>query len=196
MWTVNRSKEFFDNGIVNKTGGFKNRAIMPKTRVVVVDIKAFSDIYRIFQLHQFDCMDNAPGEYSTHLTREFHSSYAAILMNFAADTETTKHGKKDMAITWAPLNAIIVRGKLTDISEASINRMLHGPEYAAPASVGLFEGKHHEVTSYATMEEQDSLEKVLCWIVKQIAIDGENAVWVTTTPRLITKPLLSFPAEV
>ncbi|KAH0754686.1 hypothetical protein KY290_024956 [Solanum tuberosum] len=24
MWTVNRSKEFFDNGIVNKTGGIKN----------------------------------------------------------------------------------------------------------------------------------------------------------------------------
>uniref|UniRef100_M1DK76 Uncharacterized protein n=1 Tax=Solanum tuberosum TaxID=4113 RepID=M1DK76_SOLTU len=54
MWTVNRSKEFFNNGIVNKTGGFKNRAIMPETRVVVADVKAFSDIYRIFQLHQFD----------------------------------------------------------------------------------------------------------------------------------------------
>uniref|UniRef100_M1DCP5 Integrase core domain containing protein n=1 Tax=Solanum tuberosum TaxID=4113 RepID=M1DCP5_SOLTU len=57
MWTVNRSKEFFDNGIVNKTGGFENRAIMPETRVVVADVKAFSDIYRIFQLHQFDWMD-------------------------------------------------------------------------------------------------------------------------------------------
>uniref|UniRef100_M1DGJ5 Integrase core domain containing protein n=1 Tax=Solanum tuberosum TaxID=4113 RepID=M1DGJ5_SOLTU len=74
MWTVNRCKEFFDNGIVNKTGGFKNRAIMPETRVVVADVKAFSDIYRIFQLHQFDWMDNAPGEYSSHLTREFYSS--------------------------------------------------------------------------------------------------------------------------
>ncbi|KAH0679303.1 hypothetical protein KY284_020388 [Solanum tuberosum] len=92
MWTVNRSKDFFDNGIVNKTGGFKNRAIMPETRVVVADVKAFSDIYRIFQLHQFDWMDNAPGEYSSHLTREFYSSYAATLMNFVADTETTKRG--------------------------------------------------------------------------------------------------------
>ncbi|KAH0780907.1 hypothetical protein KY290_000505 [Solanum tuberosum] len=48
MWTVNMSKEFFDNGIVNKTGGFKNRAIIFETRVVVADVKAFSDIYRIF----------------------------------------------------------------------------------------------------------------------------------------------------
>ncbi|KAH0685649.1 hypothetical protein KY290_017171 [Solanum tuberosum] len=166
MWTVNRSKEFFDNGIVNKTRGFKNRAIMPEIRVVVADIRAFSDIYQIFQLHQFDWMDNALGEYSTHLTRKFYSSYAATLINFAADTETTKHGLKDMAITWAPLNSIIVWGKSTDISEVSINRMLHGPEYFAPAAVGLFEAKHHEVTSYATMEEQDSLERVLLWIKK------------------------------
>uniref|UniRef100_M1DLB9 Uncharacterized protein n=1 Tax=Solanum tuberosum TaxID=4113 RepID=M1DLB9_SOLTU len=49
MWTVNRSKEFFNNGIVNKTRGFKNRAIMPETWVVVADIKEFSDIYKIFQ---------------------------------------------------------------------------------------------------------------------------------------------------
>ncbi|KAH0736615.1 hypothetical protein KY285_012322 [Solanum tuberosum] len=118
MWTVSRSKEFFDNGIVNKTGGFKNRAIMLEIRVVVVDIKVFSDIYQIFQLHQFDWMDNAPGEYSSHLTREFYSSYAAKLMNFAADIETTKHGQKDIAITWGPLNSIIVRGKSIDISEA------------------------------------------------------------------------------
>ncbi|KAH0722909.1 hypothetical protein KY290_005575 [Solanum tuberosum] len=141
-------------------------------------------------------MGNAPGEYSSHLTREFYSSYAATLMNFVADTETTKRGQKYMAITWGPLNSIIVRGKSIDISEASINRMLYGSEYSAPVSVGLFEGKHHEVTRDATMEDQTSRERVLPWIEKQIAIDGENAVWVTTTPTLITKASLSFPAKV
>ncbi|KAH0725181.1 hypothetical protein KY284_001046 [Solanum tuberosum] len=84
MWTVNRSEEFFNNGIVNKTGGFKNRAIMLETRVVVDYIKENPDIYQIFQLHQFDWMDNAPREYSSHLAREFYSSYAATLMNFFA----------------------------------------------------------------------------------------------------------------
>ncbi|KAH0781386.1 hypothetical protein KY290_000984 [Solanum tuberosum] len=111
---------------------------MPETRVVVVDIKAFPDIYRAFQFHQFDRMNNAPGEYSSHLTREFYSSYSATLMNFAADTKTTKRGQKDIAITWGPLISIMVRGKSIDISEATINRMLHGPEYTAPTSVGLF----------------------------------------------------------
>ncbi|KAH0709099.1 hypothetical protein KY284_010526 [Solanum tuberosum] len=196
MWTVNRSKEFFYYGIVNKTGGFKNRAIMPETRVVVADVKAFSDIYQIFQLHQFDWMDNVPGEYSSHLTREFYSSYASTLMNFVADTVTTMRGQNDMDSTWGPLNSIIVRGKSIDIFEASINRILHGPEYFAPISVTLFEGKHHEVTSDATVEDQTSRERVLRWIPKKIARDGENAGWVTTTPTLITKASLSFPAKV
>uniref|UniRef100_M1E0A8 Uncharacterized protein n=1 Tax=Solanum tuberosum TaxID=4113 RepID=M1E0A8_SOLTU len=149
---------------------------MPETRVVVADIKVFSDIYRIFQLHQFDWMDNAPGEYSSHLAREFCSSYASTLMNFSADTQTMKRGQKDMAITWGPLNSIIVRGKSIDIFEASINRILYGPKYSAPSSVGLFEGKHHEVTSDAMIEDQNSRERVLRWIAKKIAIDGENAV--------------------
>ncbi|KAH0715017.1 hypothetical protein KY284_007922 [Solanum tuberosum] len=152
MWTVNRSKQFFNNGIVNKIWGFKNRVIMLETRVVVADIKAFLDIYRIFQFHQFDWMDHAPSEYSSHLNREFHSSYAATLMNFATDTNTTKRGQKDMAIIWGPLNSNIVRGQSIDIYGASINRMLYCPEYSTPVSIGLFEGKHHEVTTDATME--------------------------------------------
>ncbi|KAH0748361.1 hypothetical protein KY290_027593 [Solanum tuberosum] len=161
MWTVDRCEDFFNNGNVNKSGSFKNRPIMPETRVVVADIKAFPYIYQTFQFHQFDWMSNAPGEYSSHLTREFYSSYAATLMNFVVGIETTKWGQKDVAITLGPLNLIMVRGKSIDISEATINKMLHGLEYTAPASVGLFEGKHHEVTSDTTMEIQSSREKVL-----------------------------------
>ncbi|KAH0768738.1 hypothetical protein KY290_012719 [Solanum tuberosum] len=52
MWTVDRSEDFFNNGIVNKSGSFKKRPIMPETRVVVADIKAFPDIYQIFQFYQ------------------------------------------------------------------------------------------------------------------------------------------------
>ncbi|KAH0748213.1 hypothetical protein KY290_027445 [Solanum tuberosum] len=162
MWTVNRSKKFFNKGIVTKNESFKRHAIMPETRVVVVDIKVFPDIYWTFQFHQFDWMENAPGEYSSHLAREFYSSYAATLMNFVAETETTKCGQRDNAITWVPLNSIIVRGESIDISEATINRMLHGPNYTVPFSVGLFEGKHHAVTSDTTMEIQESRERVLC----------------------------------
>uniref|UniRef100_M1D9G1 Integrase core domain containing protein n=1 Tax=Solanum tuberosum TaxID=4113 RepID=M1D9G1_SOLTU len=57
-------------------------------------------------------------------------------------------------------------------------------------------GKHREVTSDTTMEIQSSQERDLRWIARQIAIDGENAVWVTTMPTLITKASLSFPAKV
>ncbi|KAK4707234.1 hypothetical protein R3W88_033206 [Solanum pinnatisectum] len=46
------------------------------------------------------------------------------------------------------------------------------------------------------MEVQSFREKVLRWITKQIIIDGENLVWVTTMPTLIPKASLSFPAKV
>ncbi|KAH0693111.1 hypothetical protein KY285_020208 [Solanum tuberosum] len=169
MWTVNRSEEFFNNGIVNNSGGFKKRSIMPETRVVVADIKSIPDIYWIFQFHQFDWMNNAPGEYSSHLTREFYLSYEATLMNFVADTETTKRWQKEIA------------------------------KYTAPASIDLFEGKHHAVTSDTKMEVQSSRERVLSWIASEIALDRENAVWVTATPTLITKASLflqpSYPVN-
>uniref|UniRef100_M1DBW3 Integrase core domain containing protein n=1 Tax=Solanum tuberosum TaxID=4113 RepID=M1DBW3_SOLTU len=132
--------------------------------------------------------------WTVNRSKEFFDN--ATLMNCAAVTETTKHGQKYMAITWGPLNSIIVRGKSIDISEASINKMLYGSKYSAPTSVGLFEGKHNEVTSDATMVDRTSRERVLCWIAKQIAIDGENAVWVITTLTLITKASLSFPTKV
>ncbi|KAH0705975.1 hypothetical protein KY285_010507 [Solanum tuberosum] len=57
--------------------------------------KEFSTMF-----HQFDWMNNAPGENSNHLAREFYSSYAATLMNFVVETEITKRGQKDIAITW------------------------------------------------------------------------------------------------
>ncbi|KAH0646556.1 hypothetical protein KY284_034440 [Solanum tuberosum] len=37
MWTVNWSEDFFKNGIVNKSGDFKSRPLMPETRVVMAD---------------------------------------------------------------------------------------------------------------------------------------------------------------
>uniref|UniRef100_M1DJR3 Integrase core domain containing protein n=1 Tax=Solanum tuberosum TaxID=4113 RepID=M1DJR3_SOLTU len=68
---------------------------------------------------------------------------AAMLMNFDADFWS------DYIET---VNALQVRGKSIDISEASINRMFYGPEYSALASVGLFEGKHHQFIVVGTLD--------------------------------------------
>ncbi|KAH0715035.1 hypothetical protein KY284_007940 [Solanum tuberosum] len=100
---------------------------------------------------------------------------SATLINFAAETETTKHRQKDIASTWGPLDSIIVRGTFVNISKSTINRMLHGPEYITPASVGLFEGKHHAVTSEVEIEVQSSHERIMHWIARQISSEGENA---------------------
>ena len=49
-------QEFFHREIVNKTGNFKDRVILPEFRVVISDIKAFPYIYLTFQFHKFEWM--------------------------------------------------------------------------------------------------------------------------------------------
>ncbi|KAH0679060.1 hypothetical protein KY284_020145 [Solanum tuberosum] len=145
MWTVNRSKEFFNKGIVSKSGGFRDKPLMPETRVVMADIQAFLEIYRLFQIHQFEWMNITPREYTGHLPKKFYSIYATTLMNM---------------------------GNVVDISEASISRMLHGPKYTTPISIGLFKAKHHAVTSESEMEDPTSREHVMYWIAGYIAKEG------------------------
>ncbi|KAH0685704.1 hypothetical protein KY290_017230 [Solanum tuberosum] len=53
MWMVNRSEDFFKNGIVSKLGGFRKIPLMLETRVVMADIQAFPYIYILFQIQQF-----------------------------------------------------------------------------------------------------------------------------------------------
>ncbi|KAH0720142.1 hypothetical protein KY284_005172 [Solanum tuberosum] len=196
MWTVDRLEDFFKNGIVSESGGFSSRSVIPETRVVASDIQAFPDIYKIFRMHQFVLINKSHGEFSRHITRELYAFYAAVLMNFVIDIETTKRGQKAFTSTWRPLNSIVGRGKSVDIAKATINRMLHGPEYTAPPSICLFKGKHHAVTSETEMEDPTSRERVMHWIVSLIASEGENAVWVKGTQVQITKASVSFPTKV
>lgn len=72
MWNVNQSKEFSNNAIVANNGSKK------------ADIKAFPEIYRTLQFHQFDWMNNASRGYSNHLDKELYSSYTTTLMKFVA----------------------------------------------------------------------------------------------------------------
>lgn len=74
--------------------------------------------------------------------------------------------------------------------------MLHGPDYTPPTSDGLFEGKHHAVTSEIKMEDPTLRERVMCWIAGLIASEGENATWFAGTQVQIMKASLSFPAKV
>lgn len=55
--------------------------------------------------------------------------------------------QKDLAATLGPYDLIIVRVWSIDISEISLNLIIHGPYYIAPQLLVLFERKHHDVTN-------------------------------------------------
>uniref|UniRef100_M1E0J0 Putative plant transposon protein domain-containing protein n=1 Tax=Solanum tuberosum TaxID=4113 RepID=M1E0J0_SOLTU len=140
--------------------------------------------------------ENAPGKFIGHIPREFYAIYAATLMNLAAETETTKRAHKIVAATLGPLDIVIVRGKIINISEETINRMLHAPDYTTPTSVGLFEGKHHDVTTVSDMEDPSLRERIMRWIVCYIATEGEAITWVSDPHVQITKASLNFLSKV
>ena len=88
-------------------------------------------------------MNNALGEFTGHLPQEFYACYADTLINIAAETKTNKI----VADTLGPLDTITMRGKIMNIFEDKINRILNGQEYITPTFVGLFKGKQHTLTS-------------------------------------------------
>uniref|UniRef100_M1DZG0 Putative plant transposon protein domain-containing protein n=1 Tax=Solanum tuberosum TaxID=4113 RepID=M1DZG0_SOLTU len=139
---------------------------------------------------------NAPGEYTNHLPRDFYAIYAATLMSIAVETETTKRAQKTLATTLDHLDTVTVRGKIVNISEETINRILQGPEYTTPASIGLFEGKYHVVTSESEMEDPSSREHIMHWIAGYIATEREAVAWVSEPHVPITKTSLTFQAKV
>ena len=69
-------------------------SIIPETRVVVADVNAFLDIYWIFLFYQYELMNKALGKYSSHMTREFYSSYAATLIIFSEKQRQLNGGRK------------------------------------------------------------------------------------------------------
>ena len=61
-----------------------------------------------------------------------------------------------------------MRVKIINIFEDIINRTVNVPEYITPTFVGLFEGKHHTVTSEFEMEDPCSQQHIMYLITRYI----------------------------
>lgn len=143
MWTINRTNEFFERGILSRTGSVKNSSTLLELMVEVVMISGHFKIFiRHFKFNKFEWMDNALRDCSSHQTSEFCTSYVATLINLVATTETTKRWQMEFATALGLFDSIVVMGKSIDLLETSIKRMLHGPSYIALKSLGVFEAKH------------------------------------------------------
>uniref|UniRef100_M1DKQ1 Integrase core domain containing protein n=1 Tax=Solanum tuberosum TaxID=4113 RepID=M1DKQ1_SOLTU len=124
---------------------------------------------------------------------EFYVIYASTLMNIVEETETTKRAQKTLAATLSPLDTITIRGTIVNISEETIDMMLHCLEYTAPTSV--FKGKYHAITSESEMEDPTSWERIMRWIAGYFATESEAVAWVSDPHMPITKASLTFSAK-
>ncbi|KAH0715133.1 hypothetical protein KY284_008038 [Solanum tuberosum] len=193
-WAIPGSRTIFESGILSKSSGIGRRSIVPKNRIVEVDLQTFLEIYNLFKSHHFEWITKKPGHFGRHLSRDFYSTYASTHLNEVF--EASKKRKKVATLRSAPLDEVFIHGAWMDISKTSINRFLHGPEYNTPIVVGLYENCHHSVRIELEMSDHISHESIMRWIAWMITSDSEAASHVAN-PRLhITKTSLTFPAKV
>ncbi|KAH0644861.1 hypothetical protein KY284_032745 [Solanum tuberosum] len=100
------------------------------------------------------------GHFGRHLTREFYSTYVATLINFET-AEGSKKQKKAVALKSEPLDEVVIHGVGVDIPETTINKFVLGPKYTTPTAVGLYESRHHSVTSELEMSDHVSRESIM-----------------------------------
>lgn len=107
------------------------------------------------------------------LVREFYANYQAHLENMC------REGEK--AADQPLLDKVPVRGVIVDISEATINRFLHGPNFT-PQSTSS--------TLYARLKHRENQRN---WLATLIA-DGEPE-WLTNPSERIFKASLTSEAR-
>lgn len=66
-----------------------------------------------------------------------------------------------------------------NIFEDIINNVKHGLEYITPTSMGLFEDKHHTLTSEFEMQDPSSQQSIMHWITSYIVHEGEVVTCVS-----------------
>ncbi|KAH0685546.1 hypothetical protein KY290_017032 [Solanum tuberosum] len=60
-WAIRGSRKIFEKGIVSKSSVIGRRPIVPKSRVVEVDLQALPEMHTLFKKHQFEWMTKKPG---------------------------------------------------------------------------------------------------------------------------------------
>lgn len=110
--------------------------------------------------------------------------------------KSSKKGKKVVATKFGPLAEVVVWGEKVNISETTTNMFLHGPEHSTPTTVGLYDGRHHSVTSEAKMKDQVPRESIMKWITGRIATDNDAISWVANPQVHTTMSTSIFLAKV
>lgn len=132
-------------------------------------------------------LTDSPRRYTLVLLREFYTSYTTVI--YCSLSEVKK------PLTQPRLTETHVRGRLVDISEQMIRRMLFYPQYHAPSSIAEFENMLGQAKNSLVMKDLVQQTSLLRWVVDQIVELGLEPARVTTYTKPIVKASLNFPTK-
>ncbi|MCE3051131.1 ADP-ribosylation factor GTPase-activating protein agd4 [Datura stramonium] len=104
--------------------------------IIDLELPEYLEIKGKYKFYGLGWMSKAPGYYYPTMVREFYANYIATLEDLC------KKGLKPTEMR-IPLR-ILVRGEMVDMSEATITRMIYGPNFKPPISTTGFDYRMRE----------------------------------------------------
>ncbi|KAM3217714.1 putative protein isoform X1 [Capsicum annuum] len=185
-WLVPGMRSIYQRDMALNEKGHPKRSIFEEPRIRTEDLAAVPEVKATFDRYQLGWMGEAPGRYSPEMVREFFASYAASLSSSTPKGQLVKNQP--------PMDRVQVRGRLVDISERTIQRLLFGTEFKAPTSTAEYNHRVSIVKDRVKMADPVQRSSLLKWVASFIAENREEASWVTSKGT-ITKASLNFAAK-
>ncbi|MCD9642362.1 hypothetical protein HAX54_029146 [Datura stramonium] len=122
-----------EEGLTAIVRGHLKRRIFKKVRIIDQESSEYPNIERWYHFYGLNWMSETPSSYYLNMVREFYANYVAILDSLCKN--------RQKAIDMTLQLRIPVHGKMVDISVATTNRMLYGPDFIPPDRTTEFDYK-------------------------------------------------------
>lgn len=155
-----------------KRRSFK-RPISEEMKIITIGLNRYPQVEKAFKDYDLAWTTKRGESFCPTLVQEFYANYQATLENMC------KKGEK--AADMPNLNKISIRGVMVDLSDSTINRFLHGPNFTPQATSPEF---------YYRMQER---AKQRPWLAK-IIVEGEPE-WLKNTSARIFKASMTQEAR-
>ncbi|MCE3049225.1 hypothetical protein HAX54_044417 [Datura stramonium] len=152
-------------GLTTTVRGHLKRSIAEEVRIIDSELAEYPDIERQYKFYGLGWISESTGYYQPNMVHEFYKNYVSTLEG------QCKKGQNPAEMHF--LLCVRVREEMVDISIATINRMMYGPDFMRPASTTEFDYR---------MRERHNLHR---WLA-QVLIDGQPS-WLTNTKERIVK---------
>ncbi|PHT89784.1 hypothetical protein T459_04897 [Capsicum annuum] len=168
-WQIPKVHKIFFNGLHRTNRRAVKRPIFEEKRIITKGLIRYSKVGQKFHGYDLGWTTRGGNSFLPALVRDFYANYQAHLENMC------REGEK--AADQPLLDKVLVQGVMVDISEATINRFLYGPNFTPQATLPTF---------YVQLNHRENQQN---WLDTLIA--DEQPKWLINSGERIFKASLN-----